>query len=562
MEAISIGGLVAQVNELLPAPARHLLAVLAVAGRPLLPKLALRAAGVRHGGREVVHALRRLQLVRTRAVAGENLLEVYHDRVRESVQRRLQPEQRVAIHAGLLAVMEYDRLADPDWLHALALGAGEQVAALRYGLAAGERATAALAFERAAEMYTRCLELSAEDAEHRGELFRKLAAALGWCGRGAMAADAYLQAAQLAEGPDAVRLLRLAVSHLFRSGRFAEGELQLQRLLEAIQLRVPNTPAGVLRALVWQRARGAARGLHYTPRSENEIPAAVLARVDCFESLRYDTIGVDPLRAALFLAHQLRGALDAGEPMRVLRALSGVCQFTASNGSPRAERRSAVLLQQVSALARQLGTPAARSVDCALRVNLAWSFGRPEQILEPAREAEELYRQLAPSTLEGVYHMRAAVATALQAARVELGQLRAFVADVNQAVQEAHATDNHAVLLHMALNEVLHDEIIGRAARAVVRLERQRAMLPAGGFGFYAALHMIAVLRAACATGELTWGIRHLEQDWPRYLRSPVRGIANLAAIARFTRMQLLLSHHFAAGGAASALPRAWRAEF
>jgi predicted Ser/Thr protein kinase/tetratricopeptide (TPR) repeat protein len=561
VDAISISGLVAQVTELLPAPALQLLAVLAVAGRPLLPKLALRAAGIRHGGREVVHALRRLQLVRTRAVAGDSLLEVYHDRVREGVQRRLQPEQRVAIHAGLLAVMEYDGLADPDWLHALALGAGQQVAALRYGLAAGERATAALAFERAAELYTRCLELSAEHAEHRGELLRKLAAALGWCGRGAMAADAYLQAAQLAQGPDAVRLLRLAVSHLFRSGRFAEGELQLQRLLEAIQLRVPSTPAGMIRALVWQRARSAARGLRYKTRSESEIPAAVLARVDCFESLRYDTIGLDPLRGALFLAHQLRGALDAGEPMRVLRALAGAALFAASSGTPRADRRSATLLQQVSALAQQLGSPAARAAECTLRAVLAWSFGRPEQALEPAREAERLYRQLAPSTLEGVYHLRALVATTRQAALVELGHLRAFVADVSETQQEAHATDNHAVLLHVALNEVLHDEILGRAANAVVRLDRQRAMLPTDGFGLYSTLHMIAVLRAACASGELAWGVRYLEQDWPRYLRSPVRGLPKLAVLARLNRLQLLLSHHFAAGRAASQLPRAWRGE-
>jgi len=561
VEAISIGGLVAQMTELLPAPARHLLAVLAVAGRPMLPKLALRAAGVRHGGRELVHALRRLQLVRTRDVAGDSLLEVYHDRVRESVQRKLQPEQREAIHAGLLSVMEYDGHADPDWLHALALGAGQRVAALRYGLAAAERATAALAFERAAELYGRCIELSAETAEHRGELFRKLAAALGWCGRGAMAADAYLQAAELAQGPDAVRLLRLAVSHLFRSGRFAEGEVQLQRLLAAMQLRVPSTRAGLIRAIVWQRLRIAARGLRYTPRGENEIPAALLARIDSFESLRYDTIALEPLRAALFLGHQLRLALEAGEPMRVLRALSGTCLFAASSGSARAERRSAELLQQIAALTQEIGTPAARAVECTVQAFVFWSFSRYDAVLEPAGEAEGLFRQLAPGTLEGTYFQRAAVASTRQIALLCLGEFRAFIADSNEAMREAYATDDRAVSLHTALIEVMHDAIMGRGTRAVARLEQQRALLPADGFGLFHAIHMSAVCYAACVTGELAWGMRYLEQDWPRYLRSPVRGIASLAANARLFRVQLLLSHHFTAGHGASELPRKLRSE-
>src|SRR5262249_29855510 len=163
-----------------------------------------------------------------------------------------EPQQSEQVHAELLAVLEYSGRADPDWLHALALGASQRVAAYRYGLAAAERAMTTLAFGRASELYTRCVELSDAPDAQRGALLRKLAQALDCAGRGARAADAYLSAAQLATGPDAIELSRLAASHLSRSGRFEEGEQVLQRVLDALELSVPKSDAGLIAAIAWE----------------------------------------------------------------------------------------------------------------------------------------------------------------------------------------------------------------------------------------------------------------------------------------------------------------------
>ncbi|HMI89822.1 MAG TPA: AAA family ATPase, partial [Polyangiales bacterium] len=345
VQAISIGDLVTQTKSLLPGEARYLLRILAVAGRPIAPKLALRAAGLRRGGRELVHALRRLQLVRTREVAGEGLLEVYHDRVRENVQRLLGPAESEQIHGNLLEALEYSGgRVDPDWLHTLAIGANQRVAAYRYGLAAAERAMTTLAFERAVELYTRCIELSDAPEPQRSGLVRKLAQALDCAGRGSEAADAYLQAAQAATGPDAVALLRLGTSHLLRSGRFEEGESMLQRVLAAMDMRVPRTQVGLLATIVWERLRNTLRGLRYTLRSEAELPAAQLARIDAYTALRHETLAIDPLRAALFHARGMRLALDAGEAMNILQGLSGMCHLLSLEGGARAERRTDQLL--------------------------------------------------------------------------------------------------------------------------------------------------------------------------------------------------------------------------
>src|SRR5204863_7048400 len=123
------------------------------------------------------------------------------------------------------------------------------------GLAAAERAMATLAFERASELYTRCVELCDAPPDQRGKLLQKLGSALDCCGRGSKAADAYLEAASLADKQDALRLTHLATSHLFRCGRFEQGEQMLQRLLDTIGLRVPKRMGGLLLAIIWERVR-------------------------------------------------------------------------------------------------------------------------------------------------------------------------------------------------------------------------------------------------------------------------------------------------------------------
>ena len=552
VQSISIRDMVDSARNLLPGEARLLLRVLAVAGRPIAPKLALRAAGLRRGGRELVHALRRLQLVRTREVAGEQLLEIYHDRVRENVQRLLGPAESEQIHGNLLAVLEYKGRADPDWLHSLALGAQQRVAAYRYGLAAAERAMATLAFERAADLYSRCIELSDAPRAQHGHLVRKLAQALDCGGHGSKAADAYLEAAQLATGQESVALMRLGTSHLLRSGRFAEGEAMLQRVLAAMDVRVPRTSAGLLAAIVWERLRNALRGLRYTLRSEAEVPAAQLARIEAYTALRLETLAIDPLRAALFHARGMRLALDAGEPMNILHGLGGMCHLVSMEGTARAERRTDELMALGAALAERVGTGAARASYLGMRAVVSWMLGRSEAVLEASYEAERLIRSHVTGRFDGGYYVRLAVVSARIGALYELCEYQRFASELESALQEARATENRGALLYFALNETMLDEIRDRRDAAKKRLEQQRSELPSVGFGSYHALHMISVMQAACTSRDYAWGVRLMEQDWPVFMRSPLRRAANLALLARAYRLRLLLNHEHATTGRVS----------
>jgi hypothetical protein len=543
---ISVARLIGQTADLLSTEARLLLRVLAVAGRPIAPKLAFRAAGIRHGGRELVHTLRGLQLVRTREVAGDRWLETYHDRVRESVQRQLEANESQRLHANLLRALEFSGSADPDWLHQHALGAGERDAAYRYGRAAAERAMTTLAFARAAELFTRCLELSDAPPEERGKLLQRLAAAHDYCGHGSRAADAYLEAVHLAKNEESAPLLRLATAHLLSSGRFAEGEVLLARLLDTLGQRVPQSTWGLLLALIWERVRLAVRGHKYVRRDASEVPPALLARIDAFDALYQSTIALYPLRAALFMAKSMRWALEAGEPNRVLNALGQLWYTTVISGK-RAARRAEALRTQALALAAELDKPSARAVVLATDAISNFMLARFSEVIPASREAERLYREHATSQRDASYQMRLSVVTVRLGALYATGDFQTFITEVTSAVAEARATEDVAAQLILSLNETLIDHLNGRGDEAIQRLDRQSKQLPTTSFGFYHALHLVASCEVGCWTGRLDWARAVLEREWPRAVRSGLLRVPSFASLLHAGRLRVLVNQQLRA---------------
>jgi tetratricopeptide (TPR) repeat protein len=546
VRAVSLEDLTERTKAMLSSGARRLLWVLSVAGRPVLPRDALRAAGIQHGGRGIIHELRGLNLVRTRNVGGERMLAFYHDRIRHGVLHGMDAKQLQSIHGALLATLEQGDAQDPDWLHSLALGAAQPELAFRYGLAAAARAMAALAFERAAELYSACLELTAEAAADCGTLWRNLAEALVCCGRGGSAADAYLEAGKYAPPEEAVSLMRLAASHLLRSGRFDEGERLVAQVLQHRSLSLPETEAGLMAAIAWERCRVRVGGLTRKLRADGTAPRHLLEQFDLFYSLRADLWAVDSLRVALLQARSLRWAVEAGEPSRIILALCGEANLVSTEGSEQAMSHASRLLEQAGELVGKFDSPIARAAIHMSRGWAAWMLGRSADVIEPCYEVERTFRLL-PQDERG-YFMRSLAATLRTSACRDLGQYRRFTEEMDAIVREARATENHRALLTLTLNETIADALRGRPEASVSRLESQREMLPHRRFGLLRALHMISVARAACATGQYEWGLRRLDEDWPMYLRSPVSRTAFIAVLARASRVNLTLNAALAAG--------------
>jgi eukaryotic-like serine/threonine-protein kinase len=473
LDGLTMEALVQGASAYLDEPARALLNVLAVAGRPLNPQLALTAAGVFSAGRAHIHTLRSLRLVRTRDVAGERSLEVYHDRVREVMQASLTPEQSRHVHAARLQRLTIGGHAEHDWLHTLALGAGQQRQAFQHGWLAAERASESLAFERAAELYRSCLQL------HDGEqelyvLWMKLAAAQAHCRRGYEAAQAYASAAEHAPAAQRGTLLQLAASHLVRSGHFEKGERVMQQVLAAEKMHVPKTTAGMLAAIGWEHARIALRRFDVPVRAAADTDDLNEQRGLLYGTLSLETQTYAPLRSALFQARSLRLCLDYGQPYSVARALCLAATIAAVSGTQRAARRSQQLLVRAEQLFERAGRKEPPLELLSARAVCAQFVGGLEQALDPALEVERSIAAKRSSDPHGDYYYMFAVQMVRISALQAMGRMLEGREALHEHMTLARATDNRAAILQVTMNRVIDEQALdlcrgSRAARRRVR---------------------------------------------------------------------------------------------
>jgi hypothetical protein len=288
------------------------------------------------------------------------------------------------------------------------------------------------------------------------------------------------------------------------------------------------------------------RGQQVKLRREDEVPAALLARIDAFNALRLDLSSIDPVRSAWFLLRSLRWSLDAGEPRRLLNALSGMYYTLSLRNVGQDDRRSAQLLERMKALSELLGTPAARGSLTAVHALASWMRGQPDAVIETSYEAERLCRE-DTTDRGGGYHLRFGVVSTRIAALYQLGDYARFAAELRSALDEARANENVAAELSLALNETLLDHIQGRITQALERLARQSRQLPATDFSVYHALHMLSLCYAANAAGRYDWGAEQLDKFWPAFQRSAVRR-SMLGLTASNYRCSLLLSQYVVGG--------------
>ncbi|HKP57486.1 MAG TPA: protein kinase [Polyangiales bacterium] len=528
LEGLSLDLMVAQTSAILSADAKSLLAVLAIAGRPMSPKLALKAAGIAHGGRALVHELRGLNLVRTRDVGGARMLEVYHDHIRERVLRAQSDEESRALFGALFKLVELSGHADADWLHSLALGAGLRDPTLRYGKAAAARANASLAFDRAAALFRACIEL---DPAAGGELWSELSMSLARGGQGVAAAETALEAAKHVSPEQASSWTQLAATHYMRCGHYAEGAELNRRVLEAAQIDVPSSDAGLIAAIVWERTRLKLRGPKPVERAANDYPNELLKRVDVLMGLWASTQSSDTLRSTLFQLRALRAALEAGEPTRLVRVLCASATATAVAGTAEAASESDALVERAVAISAAMNARDEVLIASTRAIN-AFMLGRFKDVVSHADAAERLFRADAQDDPGGNYNRRFVTALVRIGTLHALGQYERFKRELPAVIEDARATDNRAVLLQLTYTHTSLEQLLGHGARSRARLDAEIGELPTTRVNSLYLLHMVAVMSAACWSRDFAWGRLHLEEAWTRYLRSPLRLAASMAMMA------------------------------
>lgn len=546
-EVLTIESLVARRTALLSPNAQRVLNVLAVAGRPLSMRMALKLSAATSNARATVHELSGLGLIRSQTSEGERQLAVYHDRLREAVIVSLSAEQRTQIERELFEELKADESADAAWLHTLALASGDRDAAMRYGLLAADVALNSLAFERAAQLYQACLELCADPSPECLELWQKLALALAHAGRGRQAATAYHEAAQRASGMLRLKLERHSASHLLRSGAFREGEALIEKVLKELKLGTPSTSAGLIAAIAWERARLSLRNMHREPRVDARMDPETLWKGELLGNLSIELQPYDPLRGALFQARALRLALDYGTPELLARALCLSATMAIVTGGDKGAERADALLARATELEKRHPSRLVYGNICSAGAVIASLRADMPAAVQYSGEAERMFRESSSSD-EGEYYHRYTVITARVSALFELGQHELAIAELQHAVHEARATDNVGALLLLSAQVARVDIMTDHPERSIPRLEAEYPLLPPQRFGLLHMYYVAAVMRIGCATGNHEWGLKWSQDEFDRLQHSVLKRGGPFSAIAPALHARLLLNRSVALG--------------
>jgi serine/threonine protein kinase/predicted ATPase len=372
-------------------PARHLLEVLAVAGKPLPLRTACEAADLGLQARGAAATLHAERLIRTTGPGFDDVIETYHDRIRESVSNHLHLAARTEHHRKLAQALEASSNTDIEataW-HFHRAGLLEK-AGQQYAVAA-DKAAAALAFDRSAELYGLALSLGSVPGDSAQLLRSKRGDALANAGRGFEAGQEYQRAAEGASEHRVIELQRKAGYQYFVSGHIDEGRQAFETVLARFGKRLPRTRRQALLSLLLRRLRLRLRGMGFHERSEAEVPPDELERVDIFWSVAAGMTIADPIRGAEYQTYDLILALQAGEPYRIARALAWEAAHISMIGV-RLKRRADEELAAADELAARINRPQASGMTRMSRGVAAYFHGDFVQCQRLCEEAAQIFR--------------------------------------------------------------------------------------------------------------------------------------------------------------------------
>ncbi len=430
-KAVSLNAVMRARFVALSEPARRLLEVIAVAGRPLPRHVAYRAAGLLTEISEPATAeLVRERLVR-HAAAEDSLIETFHDRIRETIVASLAVDALQRHHGSVALALESSGAVDPEAIAEHYRLAGNTEHARPAAVRAAERAADALAFERAAALYNTARHNAPPD--ERRLLTSKLAEMLVYAGRGRAAAEAYIEAMSGAAPNEAKELLRRAAEQLLRCGAITEGIGLARELLAEHGLSYPESRNAVLASAMWQKARLKLRGHRFVERSPQEIDADAVIRTDVCWTLSACLIAIDVIRAADYQTRHLRYALDLGEPYRIARGFALEAVLQAMEGG-RARDRAEGLAVRASEIAARIDHPHALGWAKSSLAIVDWCAARWRKALQRSTEALTILRTRSP---ESIWEIALLEIWFKNRSLFFLGELEEFVAEATSCNQRA-----------------------------------------------------------------------------------------------------------------------------
>jgi tetratricopeptide (TPR) repeat protein len=518
---------------------RKLLEVVAIAGQPIRIADACMVAGIETGDHAVLQTLRTGRLIR--GTSGESQeIEVYHDRVRQSVLKHLTPAVREAHHLNLAEMYAKSGSKDAEVMaYHLNCGGKPEQAATRYKTAAGAAATL-LAFGHAAELYRQALKCGIWSAEEEHNLRSDLGLALANAGRGKEAAQEYLRAAE--DNPaGAIDLKHQAAMALLTSGHVDEGLSCLVPVMSSIRLTLARTPWQALVSLLARRLQLVLRGTDFIAREEAAIDCTVKRRIDIGWSVVIGLSVVDPIRGADFQTRSLLLALQAGEPFRITRALAIEAGHLASSGSIKQATKT---LHQAEALAAKLGRPYARGIVELSSGTVAYFEGKWKQSFGCCQKAIGTFREC-PGT---IWEIDTANAFSLWSL-AKLGEIRELGRISPALLKDAHERGDLYAIANLS-TQIMAMVRLGADDPDGARIELNEVMGRWSQNGYHVqhhdALLAFVPIELYCGDPEAAW--RRVQSEWSAFRWSLLSHVQDLRVEMLQMRAYCALAMASAAG--------------
>jgi signal transduction histidine kinase len=260
---------------LLGAETRRLLAVGAVLGKEFEIAVAAALGGVDpvDVARSVREASRRHLVWTTHT----DRCSFVHDKIREALLHRLDPEERRRLHDRTATVLEE---RNPTRFFDLAFhfdAAGQPERALPYALAAADEARAQQSLELAEQQYRIAQRGAGADDARQRHIAQELGRVLMLRGRYDEAAVELAEARRLADQPDTIARIDGILGELaFKRGDMVESSAALERAVRALGQRMPTR--GWVLHVAWEVLVQAAHTLHLAGTRRRSADDAAVGR--------------------------------------------------------------------------------------------------------------------------------------------------------------------------------------------------------------------------------------------------------------------------------------------
>ena len=307
----------------------------AVATIPLAPEVILSAAETVQRYR--LRDLCGLRLLKVVSRGQQQVLQIYHDHLREFVLSGMSPARLMQRHASLLEVMEALGDFEPEAILPHAQATSDTKRTRTHAIHAAERAKEALAFEQAATFYGMALATYSDDDSPVG-LLVDYADSLANAGRSKLAAPTYEKAYRKLHRQNSPskeklgELQRKAGEQYLKSGHFNEGLRIMDSFLQERGVNLPKSGRSALLISTFRRARLYARGFKFNSKQNSSKSYDDSARLDYLWAATTSLSMMDPVRADSVGLLHFHEALKAGNQAHVARSLGYEAAFAALIG--------------------------------------------------------------------------------------------------------------------------------------------------------------------------------------------------------------------------------------